>query len=113
MRIDLILERDRFIPGWHIQPELPRAEEFPPEWRWQGRIPSAVRALLGSLLEACYAIHPQHCWTARGHVPGDSSQAVPPGKQARWSVASLAQRWSARAPQLRSGGRRQEKEETC
>ena len=58
MRIDLILERDRFIPGWHIQPELPRAEEFPPEWRWQGLLPGAVRAFLSNLLQAyCAANH--------------------------------------------------------
>ena len=86
MRIDLIPERDRFIPGWHIQPELPRAEEFPPEWRWQGRIPSAVRALLGSLLEACYAIHPQHCWATRG--PGGRRQRLANSSAGKASAAA-------------------------
>jgi hypothetical protein len=55
MRIDLIPERDRFIPGWHIQPEPRRAEEFPPEWRWQGLLPGAVRAFLSKLLQVYFA----------------------------------------------------------
>ena len=52
MRIDLIPERDRFIPGWHNQPEPRRAEEFPPERQWPRRILGAVRALLCNLLQA-------------------------------------------------------------
>jgi hypothetical protein len=71
MRIDLIPERDRFISAWHNRPGHRRAEQYSPKWRRLGRLPGAVRALQGSLLEACYAIHPQHCWTARGHVTGD------------------------------------------
>jgi hypothetical protein len=58
MRIDLIPERDREDEiGRYNWPEPCRAEHFSPKWRR----PGAVRALLGSLLEACYAIHPQHC----------------------------------------------------
>ena len=117
MRIDLIPERDRFIPGWHNWPEPCQAEQFSPKWRRPGRLPGAVRALLGGLLEACYAIHPQHCWTTRGPVPGDSVwQTAPLGKQARrpiaiydfrsGSVTSLVARWSARPPQLQSGGQK-------
>ena len=52
MRIDLIPERDRFIPGWHNQPEPRRAEEFPPERQWPRRTLGAVRALLCNLLQA-------------------------------------------------------------
>src|SRR5215813_5890434 len=125
MRIDLIPERDRFIPGWHNRPEPCRAEQFSPKWRRPERLSGVVRALLGSLREACYAIHPQHCWTARGQVTGDSvwRTAPPPGKQARWPIATydLPLRvsnvaWTApvrSSPQLRSARRRQEREETC
>jgi hypothetical protein len=52
MRIDLIPERDRFIPGWHNRPEPRRAEEFPPEWRWPRRPLGVVRVLLGNLQQA-------------------------------------------------------------
>ena len=52
MRIDLIPERDRFIPGWHDRPEPRRAEQFPPEWQWPRRTLGAVRALLCNLLQA-------------------------------------------------------------
>ena len=55
MRIDLIPERDRFIPGWHNQPEPRCAEEFAPDWRWQRRSFGAVRTLLSNLLQAFYA----------------------------------------------------------
>ena len=55
MRIDLIPERDRFIPGWHNQPEPRRAEEFPPEWRWPRRPFGVLRVLLSNLLQAYYA----------------------------------------------------------
>jgi hypothetical protein len=51
MRIDLIPERDRFIPGWHNRPESCRAEQFPPEWQWPQRPLGAVRAFLGHLLQ--------------------------------------------------------------
>jgi hypothetical protein len=51
MRIDLIPERDRFIPGWHNRPEPRRAEEFPPEWRWPRRPLRVVRAFLRNLLQ--------------------------------------------------------------
>ena len=83
MRIDLIPERDRFIPGWHNRPEHRRAELFPPEWRWPWRPLGAVRLFLSSLLQACYAIHPQHSWTATGHVTCDRvQQTATPGKHA-------------------------------
>ena len=52
MRIDLIPERDRFIPGWHNQPEPRCAEEFPPDWRWPRRSFGAVRILLSNMLQA-------------------------------------------------------------
>jgi hypothetical protein len=55
MRIDLIPERDRFIPGWHNRPEPGRAEQSPPEWRWPRRLLGAVRVLLSNLLPAYYA----------------------------------------------------------
>jgi hypothetical protein len=66
MRIDLIPERDRFIPGWHIQPEPCRAEEFPPEWRWPRRPLGVARILLNYLLRAFYAAN-RH--TERATVP--------------------------------------------
>jgi hypothetical protein len=52
MRIDLIPERDRFVPGWHNQPEPRRAEQFPPEWQWPWRTFGAVRAFLSNMLQA-------------------------------------------------------------
>ena len=52
MRIDLIPEHDRFIPGWHNQPEPRRAEEFALEWRWPRRPFGVLRVLLSNLLQA-------------------------------------------------------------
>jgi hypothetical protein len=53
MRVDLIPERDRFIPGWHSQPDTQRAEFTSPEWQWPSRLCRAVWAFLSSLLHAC------------------------------------------------------------
>jgi len=86
MRIDLIPERDRFIPGWHNWPEPCQAEQFSPKWRRPGRLPGAVRALLGGLLEACYAIHPQHCWATRG--PGGRRQRLANSSAGKASAAA-------------------------
>jgi hypothetical protein len=51
MRVDLIPERDRFIPGWHSQPDTQRAEFTTPEW-WPSRLGRAVGAFLISLVQA-------------------------------------------------------------
>ena len=55
MRFDLIPERDRFIPGWHSQPDTLRAKFTRPEWQWPSRLHRAVRVFLSSLLQACRA----------------------------------------------------------
>ena len=46
MRLDLIPERDRFIPGWHSQPDTQRPEFTSPEWQWPSRLRRAVWTLL-------------------------------------------------------------------
>jgi len=57
MRIDLIPERDRFIPGWHIRPDTSRAEFTRPEWHWPLRLHRSGQTLLNSLVQAyCAAI---------------------------------------------------------
>lgn len=45
MRIDLISERDRFIPGWHSQigPSPMRAEWTRPEWQWPFRLGALLK----------------------------------------------------------------------
>jgi hypothetical protein len=52
MRLDLIPERDRFIPGWHGQPDIQRTEFTSPEWQWPSRLRRAVWAFLSSLVQA-------------------------------------------------------------
>jgi hypothetical protein len=54
MRVDLIPERDRFIPGWHSQPDTRRAEFTGPEWQCPSGPYRAVWAFLSSLLQACH-----------------------------------------------------------
>jgi hypothetical protein len=51
MRIDLISERDRFIPGWHTRPEPQRAEQTAPATRWPARPAEAPRALLRKVMQ--------------------------------------------------------------
>ena len=52
MRLDLIPERDRFIPGRHSQPDIQRTESTSPEWQWPSRLRGAVWAFLSGLLQA-------------------------------------------------------------
>ena len=58
MRFDLIPERDRFILGWHTQPDASRAEFSRPEWRWPFRLHRTGQTFLNSLLRACRAAIP-------------------------------------------------------
>jgi hypothetical protein len=47
MRIDLVPERDRFIPGWHNRPEPCWAHRLPLQWQWSKRLLGMIQILLG------------------------------------------------------------------
>jgi hypothetical protein len=84
MRVDLIPERDRFIPGWHNRPEPRRAEQSPPEWQWPRRPLGAVRAFLRNLLQVYRAAkspsNPRHIEPAGPLNPlGGNHHATLPG----------------------------------
>jgi hypothetical protein len=51
MRIDLIPERDRFIPGWHTRPEPQGAEQTAPATQWSVRPAEAFRAILSKVMQ--------------------------------------------------------------
>jgi hypothetical protein len=52
MRFDLIPERDRFIPGWHSQPDALGGEFNRPEWRWPFRLYRIGQIFLNILRQA-------------------------------------------------------------
>ena len=45
MRIDLIPERDRFIPGWHNRPEPCCTDRLPLQWQWPKRLLGVIQIL--------------------------------------------------------------------
>ena len=47
MRIDLVPERDRFIPGWHNRPEPCCTDQLPLQWQWPKRLLGVIQMLLG------------------------------------------------------------------
>jgi hypothetical protein len=68
MRVDLIPERDRFIPGWHTRHDTSRAESIWPESQWPFLLCRTVQAFLGGRLRGLS--HGQIHW-ARVDVPKD------------------------------------------
>jgi hypothetical protein len=69
MRLDLIPERDRFIPGWHSRPDVQRAEFAGPDWRWPSRLGRAIWPLLSSLRQACRGRYRIAIHLAKDHYP--------------------------------------------